>query len=153
MFLLLLPVPPAAAVSTLASVFTAGWATVYWDRNELQSEESISTNHLYFIQLLSGGILQLTPYAPNQSSVLVTPSKKWSIDTVNSQVGHCLSFAVAASTTNQSHAFLVPVHVKHNQVVLPKVASNYQHDACIHLRFAMDAALTMDAVLRSRRRQ
>ena len=203
-----LPIPDAATVTAVASIFTAGWTAVFWESpidtvsSKVGNEvPNVTLDNLYFIQLLPGGMLQLTP-AVNEGTmgktILVMPKcqtvsgggGQWSVQLVSRRAGHCLVIAIAASTGSskqQRELYLLPVHLPpayrsqmpnnsmqvsteltkssngnnnmSNLLFAPfqdvdskkkgpslLFAPNHQHDAALYLRFAMDSALTADAL-------
>lgn len=202
-----MPVPQGASVSSVASVFTVGWVAVFW---QLPSEcmnktfanpvPNVSIENLYFVQLLSGGILQLTPpmEQTTRKTILVMPKCKhvqgegrnWKVELVSHRAGYCLAVNIDASTGSseqQNELYLLPVHLplsSRNLIAtnpgpqsnipehllfspfrtaaqdekneadcclsspLALFAPNHQHESTLHLRFAMEAALTADVTLR-----
>lgn len=191
-----LPIPDAAAASLVASVFTAGWTAVFWKSptgpgHSSNDVPNVTLDKLYFIQLLSGGMLQLTPAVEGAThkTILVMPKCRtvqggggeWKVQLVSRRAGHCLAVDITASTGSskqQREIYILPVHLPHSyRSRMPKpaceseqsvgemlftpfrasdtqegplFAPSHQHDAVLHLRFAMEAAMSMDL---SRQRQ
>ena len=180
------PVPPAAALSAVASIFTAGWMAVLSDPTTIPRRR-----HVQFVQLLSGGVLQLA--TTNNSTVLMRPQAP-RVEMISPPTGHCLVLDAASSAraNDPTTVYLLPVHLPPETLdsccaaaaasamkvrtedkddddsaedtksssedddlldMYPDLpyAPHPQHDAVMHLRFALDSALALDARIRVRR--
>jgi hypothetical protein len=211
-YLPIYPVPPSASTSMAASIFAAGWCAVFYDdlkplRINQELLLDIMPSNICYLQLLSGGMLQLTSAVDGEErkTVLVSPQ---SVDSSNlkllsKRIGHCL---VLETTTTMSTAayknhlqtqqtlFVLPIRLpgsfradmtdyfagqrneppsipsldlffppSHNndndhqqqqqQQQQQYYPPNPQHEAAIHLSFALDAALRLDAAMTRRCRQ
>ena len=176
-YLPLHPIPRAARASAAVSVFAVGWAAVFWEspihkvtRYSSIEVPTVGPENLYYIHLLTGGILQLT--TSSGEIALVTPKNRWKVQLVSRRAGHCLVVGAAASTTKARKVYILPVHLpsspdtptttttssedicfapfgNETSAKQQPYAPNQQHDAVIHMRFALEAALRMDVALRS----
>ena len=198
------PVPRLSLFSAKATVLSAGWAAVFWESPiaKLPTRYSIEVpkmgpENLFYIQLLTGGMLQLTPLVDaEQKMILMTPKSvsphgdkgdSWRVPLVSRRAGHCLVMEAMASTIKdkEHNIYILPVnipserltqlsHETHENIGDTSIeediffapfgpgggtdsvdgespqpyAPYHQHDAVMHLRFAMEAALSMDAALR-----
>jgi len=194
-----LPIPDAAAASLVASIFTAGWTAVFWQSPTRPGQSSnevpnVTLDKLYFIQLLSGGMLQLTRAVEGakHKTILVMPKCRtvqggggeWKVQLLSRRAGHCLAIDITASTGSakqQREIYILPVHLppSYTRLMLkpaceseqslagemiftpfrasntqkgPLFAPSHQHDAVLHLRFAMEAAMSMDFSRQSQRK-
>jgi len=202
-----IPVPQSASVCSVASVFTVGWVAVFWrlpsecmNKSGAYPVPKVTIENLYFVQLLSGGVLQLTPpmEQTTRKTILVMPKCKhvqdegrnWKVELVSCRAGYSLAVNIEASTGSsgqQKELYLLPVHLplsSRNLITtnqgsksnipehmlfspfrnaaqggksaadrchsspLALFAPNHQHESTLHLRFAMEAALTADVTLR-----
>jgi hypothetical protein len=168
------PLPPQqqhVADAAPHALFSGGWAAVFWDYNQLCSDEEDAVPHvtaeaLYYIQLVEGGtLLRLTPAVACKKAAMVevplTRDSRWIVVPVSNRAGCCLSLQ-----SPENNIFILPVHLPARyleKVVLRQAvkelrndffvsagdeeeiftvyAPQAQHDAIMHLRFAMDTAL------------
>jgi hypothetical protein len=188
-YLPIYPVPPAAsAAPTAATIFSAGWCAVFYDLKPLRINEElvldITTSNICFLQILCGGMLQLTSAVDgDRKTVLISPQSSSSkIKLLSKRIGYCLVLETTASTELNAlqTLFVLPISLpgsfreemtdyfdekRSMPPVMPSLdlffspsrdaqrqyAPNPQHEAAIHLSFAMDAAMKLDEATRRRR--
>jgi hypothetical protein len=146
------PVPAAAAAAASSGVaFRAGWAAVVWNAF-LEDASTLTESAIFFVQLLNCGTLQLIPWSGEQCVEHIPLSDyRMSVSHASDQAGDYLSLV-----TGDTNLCILPVHlpestlVREDGVVANRTlfvdadqsyAPTSQHDATLHMRFAMDAAL------------
>lgn len=162
------PVPPRAAPH---AVFAGGWVAAFWedmgrccsDGDAASSVPAVTAQSLYYIQLLEGGTLQLTPAVGGTNAMpvalpLTCDSSCWNVVPVSHRAGCFVSLPsvdllpvnvparyleklLQGRTAAKNNFFVHGGGEANENTGGDAYAPQAQHDAVMHLRFAMDAAL------------